>query len=109
MSDCDVGLRQGQHDAVESRIEVGVWVPCDWLPGFAWVHWATRDLAFALAFCWHVVGCAICGLRVCGTVFLLLRCYVGVCVAVFDLCARLQAVVQEVWEPYFSGLAACVD
>ena len=34
MSDCDVGLRQGQHDAVESRIEVGVWVPCDWqLPG----------------------------------------------------------------------------
>ena len=45
----------------------------------------------------------------CGTVFLLLRCYVGVCVAVFDLCARLQAVVQEVWELYFSGLAACVD
>ena len=30
------------------------------------------------------------------------------CVAVFDLCARLQAVVQEVWELYFSGLAACV-
>ena len=38
---------------------VGVWVPCDWLPGFAWVHWTGRDLAFALAFYWHVVG-SIC-------------------------------------------------
>ena len=26
----------------------------------------------------------------------------------FDLCARLQAVVQEMWELYVSGLAAYV-
>ena len=32
----------------------------------------------------------------------------GCCVCCFDLCARLQVVVQEVWELYFSGLAACV-
>ena len=58
--------------------EFKVRVPCDWLPGFAWVHWTTRDLAFAFAFCRHVVG--------------------SICVA------RLLAVVQEVWELYFSGL-----
>ena len=29
-----------------------------------WVHWATRDLAFALAFRWHVVG-SICVPGVC--------------------------------------------
>ena len=27
-------------------------------------------------------------------------------VAMFDLCVRLQTVVQKVWELYFSGLAA---
>ena len=42
-----------------------------------------------------LAGCCVC-VCVCG------------CVAVFDLCARLQAVVQEVWKLYFSGLAACV-
>ena len=34
-------------------------------------------------------------------------CVMGLrCVAVSDLCARLQLVVQEVWELYFPGLAA---
>ena len=53
------------------------------------------NLAFALAFCWHVVDWLLC-------------VWVCDCVAMFDPCARLQAVVQEVWEIYFSGVAVCV-
>ena len=46
-------VRWGQQDAVESRIEVGVGVPCDRLPGFPWVHGSGLDLTFALS--WHGV------------------------------------------------------
>ena len=65
------------------------WVTCNWLPGFAWVHWTGFDFVLA----WH----AVC-------VFL----WDPDCVAVFDLCVWLQPVVQEVWQLCFSGLAACV-
>ena len=84
------------HDTVKSRIDVTVRMPCNWLPGLAWVHWTSRDFAFALALGWHVE---------CVCVWM----WVWDCdVAVFDRCARLQAVVQEVWELYFSGLVAYV-
>ena len=42
-----------------------------------------------------LAGCCVC-------------VWVRDCVAVFDLCARLQAVVQKVCELYFPGLADCM-
>ena len=65
-------------------------MPRDWLPGLPWVHWTGIHLALAPSS--HI----------------LVRVWVCDYVALFDLCARLQAVVQEVWELYFSGLAACL-